>query len=235
MDGKPFPYREWIQKSIAAYDETKGMSIRGRKMIFTKQQYLAALLQGYFGNLSLQEIADKIGMDINSIRWLRTEADFMLLVDWGKRKFAEFFREHILINDFTPSQYDSMAAEFSMLEELLQMQIRVPLYSRLREVARRIESAKEHKLRIRDDHLRFFAKLYKFFLFIEKYKPGVTSKVLQENYKPLADSVVWPDLEEDPEGLYQTLASRDFQKGGRKIDELRRRVDDLVSATRLSP
>ncbi len=233
MDGRPFPYREWIQKSVAAYDQTKGMSIRGKKMIFTKQQYLAALLQGYLGTLSLQEIADKIGMDIVNIRWLRTEADFMLLVDWGKRKFAEFFREHILINDFTASQYDSMAAEFSMLEELLQMQIRVPLYSRLREVARRIESAKEAQLRIRDDHLRFFAKLYKFFVFIEKYKPSVTSKVLQGNYKPLADNVVWPDLEEDPGGLYQTLASRHFEKGDWKIDELRRRLDDLVSAMRL--
>jgi hypothetical protein len=233
MDGRPFPYREWIQKSVAAYDQTKGMSIKGKKMIFTKQQYLAALLQGYLGTLSLQEIADKIGMDIVSIRWLRTEADFMMLVDWGKRKFAEFFREHILINDFTPTQYDSMAAEFSMLEELLQMQIRVPLYSVLREVARRIESAKEAQLRIRDDHLRFFAKLYKFFVFIEKYKPSVTSKVLQGNYKPLADNVVWPDLEEDPDGLYQTLASRHFEKDSWEIDELRRRLDDLVSQVRL--
>lgn len=171
----------------------------------SRQPYqLDAILHIYLGTLSLHEIAARSDSETDGLLFLRSNAAFMRLVDTYKQECAQWIREDLVLNDRTIEEYDSTAADYSMLEEVLRMQIKIPLFSHLREVSQSIKSKSVHGLPIDPNNFRLFRKLYVFFLFAEKYLPTLTSRSLPD-LKQIAEETVWPALSFDEEKLDRVL------------------------------
>ncbi len=78
------PYStDWVHKKIAELkDETYTV-------------HVAALLHIYFGVFTLEEIAEKAGLSLQTLHQLRMNAPFMRLVDTYKKEFSEEIRSTI--------------------------------------------------------------------------------------------------------------------------------------------
>ncbi len=187
----------------------------------------AALLHIYHGTLNLKEISEKAGLSQETLSSLRTKAPFMRLVDTFKKECSREFREDLLINDYFSEEYDSMASDFSMLDEILQMQIKVPLFTHLKDLSQHIKSKKTHCLKIDMSNLKLFRRLFTLFILIEKYAPTLTSKALSE-MKQIAEEIVWPTLDMDIKELDQLL-SKPLATKDRRLEGLRGRLDNLLN------
>ncbi|MEW6163179.1 MAG: hypothetical protein AB1606_07700, partial [Nitrospirota bacterium] len=114
---------------------------------------LAALMHIYTGTLTLEEISKRAGLSLDILRSLRTKAPFMRLVDTFKKECSYDFREDLLINNYLLEQYKSLAADFTMLDEMLQMQIKVPLFTQLRKLSQSLKSRKTYGLKLETSEL----------------------------------------------------------------------------------
>jgi hypothetical protein len=187
---------------------------------------LAALLHIYFGTLSLEEIAALSCIETESILFLRSNGAFMKLVDTFKQECAAWSKEDLILNERTIEEYDSIGADYSILEEVLRMQIKIPLFTELREVAQSIKSKSSYGLPTDPYNLRLFKKLYLFFLFTEKYIPTLTSRSLPD-LKQIAEETVWPAVAFDKEELERVL--RDSAPLSERVGAFKKELQGLTA------
>lgn len=188
--------------------------------------HVAALMHIYLGTLTLEEIAKMAGLSLDGLKNFRTKAPFMRLVDTLKKEFSRDFREDLLINDRLPEEYDSLAEDFTMLDEMVQTQIKVPLFTQLRELSQRLKSRKTYGLKIDTSELMLFKRLFIFFIFVEKYAPTLTSKALSD-MKQVAEEIVWPGLNRDMKEIDRIL-SEPIVARDKRAKELRERLGDIL-------
>ena len=170
----------------------------------TYMVHVAALLHIYFNAFTLKEIADKAHMSLQTLHRLRMNAPFMRLVDTYKKEFAEEIREKLLINTYALDEYDFIASDFTMFDEILQTQIKVPLFTKLKKLSQSIKSRATYNIRIEKSEFLLFKRLFSFFILIEKYSPTLTSKALAQ-MKEIAQETVWPALDMDSQEIERIL------------------------------
>jgi hypothetical protein len=175
---------KWLHKKIA---EFKKENIHYQT---------AALLHIYIGSLTIKEIAEISSMNPETISGLRRNPGFMRLVDNLKKEYSRDVREDLLVNNYHFDEYYSLASDFSLFEDMLQMQIKVPLFTYLKEVSQSIKNKRRYNLAIDMYDLKLFYRLFSFFILIEKYSSTLTSKSLME-MKQIAEEIVWPLLNLD--------------------------------------
>lgn len=188
----------------------------------------AALLHIYHGTLTLKEISERAGMSLDTLQSLRSKAPFMRLVDTLKKEFSREFREDLIINYYRTEEYDSLASDFAMFDEVLQTQIKVPLFTQLKKLSQRIRSRKTYGLKIDTSELMLFRRLFTFFILVEKYAPTLTSKALSD-MKQVAEETVWPGLSMDMEETDRILKEPIVNKDER-VRELKEQLDNLLGS-----
>jgi hypothetical protein len=188
--------QKWLQKRISEYSkEHKALAIlKDRTIVFPEELYLAALMHIYTGMFSLAEIAKAAGVPFKEFQSWRTQIDFMVLVDAAKVNFSSYFRENLLINEYEPTQYRSIAAEYSLFDDQVRTQIRAPLVHKMKHLANSIANYHKVKLKIDRSDLRTFKKLYSFFMFEKSFLPITYSEPMNKDLDIVAKEIVWSKL-----------------------------------------
>ena len=97
-----FLYQRWLQARLHDYvNAVSPQLLQGRQIHMTPLQYGAALLQAYLGQASLPWVADVAGVPLETLKEWRRQPEFLLLMDWSKTLFSEFFRENLALNDYS--------------------------------------------------------------------------------------------------------------------------------------
>ncbi len=211
----------WIQNSILEYrrGNRKLPLLRGRAVIFPERHFAAALMHLYVGTFSLAEIADMVSVTRAELSFLRTQIDFMTLVDTLKVSFTRYFRDKLILNEYRPGEYASIAAEYATFEELARNQIRLPLFRRMKALATSISDKVKFGLSVDLYDLQTFKKLFSFFVFEESFLPAL-SKPSFQHLKRVAKEIVWKRLRADYDEL-DSLLCLDLPGNGAK-DALRK-------------
>ncbi len=198
----------WIENAILEYrkGKRKFRSLNSRYIVFPEREFAAALMHLYVGNFSLNEIAGMVSTPPAKLAFLRTQIDFMTLVDSLKALFARFFRENLILNEYPLADYASIASEYAVFEELARNQIRVPLFRRMKQLADAISDKEHHELPIDVYDLRTFKKLFSFFVFEECFLQALTKPSFPQ-LKQVARKIVWFRLGEDYDALDSLLAT----------------------------
>lgn len=198
----------WIERCILEYRKgnRKIASLKGRRIMFSERHFAAALMHIYVGAFSLSEIASIVSVTPAELASLRSEIDFMTLVDVLKASFARYFREDLILNEYSPVDYAFIAAEYAAFEELVRNQIRVPLYGRMKRLANAINEKERHNLFIDSYDLKSFKKLFSFFVFEECFLRELPKPSLPQ-LKHIAKEIVWDRLKEDYDELASILSS----------------------------
>lgn len=192
-----FFYQQWLGQRLHEYVHVpQAQKLRGRKIDMTPSQYGAALMQAYFGEASLNWIAEHVGIPVKLLRQWRQEPQFLLIMDWSKSIFSRAFQENLILNDYSMAQYYSVAAEIALLEESLRLTIRMPLNRRFVKLGRFLMSRHQNDLDLNNYDLRLFRRLFLFFLALETHWPGESCRCISEDFVTLAKHVVWPLLNE---------------------------------------
>lgn len=187
--------------------------------------HFTALLHIYFGVLTLEEIAEKAGITLQTLHGLRKNAPFMRLVDTYKKEFSGEIRENLLINTYELEEYNIFASDFAMFDEILQTQIKVPLFTQLKKLSQSIKSRATYNIKIEKAEFMLFRRLFSFFILIEKYVPTLTSKALVE-MKEIAQEIVWPALNMDS-GEIDRILSKPTLTRDERVRELRAKLKYL--------
>ena len=166
--------------------------LKGRVLTLSPREYGAVLLQAYLGRVNLKQVADFCRLEATQISEWRKQPEFLLAMDWSKGAFCKEFQELMVLNDYTATQYHEIAAEFSLLEESLRITIRIPLYHRFKMLGQKLISKREHNLEMDYYDLTLFKRLFSFFYALEYHWPSPASKRIKEDFKPFAESTVWP-------------------------------------------
>ncbi|MEW6570719.1 MAG: hypothetical protein AB1390_06045 [Nitrospirota bacterium] len=207
-----------MQKKIAG-NKGDGLHVR-----------LAALLHIYVGALTLREIAGYAGLSAETLQELRANAPFMKMVDTYKKEYANDLREDILVNTYSTEDYDTLASDVALLDEMLRMQIKLPLFTQLRNIAQKIESKSRYNLKIDSYDLMLFRRLFSFLILVEKYATTLTAQALLDMKKTAVDTV-WPGLQLDSNEIDQML-ERPMATIDERLAELRERLDELGKGLR---
>ena len=196
----------WIQNSISEYrrGNSKLAALKGRAVIFPQKHFAAALIHLYVGTFSLAEIADMVSVTRAELGFLRTQIDFMILVDALKVSFTRYFRDKLILNEYGPAEYASIAAEYAAFEELARNQIRLPLFRRMKALATSISDKVEFDLSVDPYDLRTFKKLFSFFVFEQSFLSAL-SKPSFRDLKRVAQEIVWKRLKADYDELDSLL------------------------------
>ncbi len=190
-----FLYERWIKKKVIEYLTIScPPRLKGRIITMKPKEYGAVLLQAYLGKVHLETIADFGGLKVEELLKWRKQPEFLLAMDWSKNIFSKDFRETIILKDFSTSQYHEIAGEFSLLEESLRVSTRIPLYHRFKTVGQRLLSKKMYNLNMNNYDIVLFKRLFAFFFALEFYWPSPASRRIEEDFMPLAKSVVWPTV-----------------------------------------
>jgi hypothetical protein len=210
---------KWIQNSILEYrrGKSKLASLKGRGVIFPERHFAVALMHLYVGTFTLAEIAEMCSLSPAELGFLHTQIDFMMLVDTLKMSFTRYFRDKLILNEYGPAEYASIAAEYAAFEELVRNQIRLPSFRRMKALATSISDKVEFNLSVDLYDLQTFKKLFSFFVFEESFLPAL-SKPSFPHLRRVAKEIVWRRLEEDYDEL-DSLLCVDFL-GDRVKDEL---------------
>ena len=193
-----FLYQQWLHQRLHHYvTSPRPPRLRGRKVALSPTQYGAALMQGYFGQASLDWISKQTKIPVKRLRDWRQEPQFLLVMDWSKSIFSKAFRENLILNDYTAAQYHYIAAEISLLEESLRVAARVPLYQRFMKLGRSLISRHQNNINLSNYDLRLFRRLFLFFLALEYHWPSAAEKRINEDFLPLARDVIWPLLDDN--------------------------------------
>ena len=188
--------------------------------------HVAALLHIYLGALTLDEIAEKAGMTLQTLNGLRMNAPFMRLVDTYKKEFSGEIREKLLINTYNLEGYDFIASDFIVFDDILQTQIKVPLFTKLKKLSQSIKSRATYNIKIEKSEFMLFMRLFSFFILIEKYLPTLTSKALVE-LKEIAQEIVWPALDMDS-GEIDRILSKPLLTRDERLRELRTKLNAVL-------
>ena len=194
-----FLYQQWLHQKLHEYTHgSQPSKLRGRKVVMPVHQYGAALMQAYLGGTSLNWIAEQIEIPINRMCKWRQDLQFLLIMDWSKSIFADTFKEKLILNDYSVTQYHTIAAETSLLEKSLLLSVRSPLYRRFAKLGKRLISQHQNDIDFNTYDLRLFRRLFPFFLCLEYHWPSKAQGQIRKNFLPLAKDVVWPLLEQAP-------------------------------------
>ncbi len=198
----------WIKDTIAEYRQgNRNLGfLKGQIVIFPEMHLAAALMHLYAGAFSLGEIAELVSITQAELTFLRTQMDFMVLVDSFKASFARYFRQSLMVNEYSPVDYASIASEYAFFEELARNQIRIPLFGRIKQLADSIEEKERHQSPIDLDDLRSFKKLFSFFAFEECFLPAL-ARPSSQRLKTIAKEIVWDRLREDYDELSDLVSS----------------------------
>jgi hypothetical protein len=226
---KPEPVylgRRWIQNAISEYRRGRGRlaSLQGKRVIFPERDVAAAAMHLYVGTFTLDEIASVVSLPSAKLAFLRTQIDFMTLVDGIKASFARSFRENLILNEYAPLDYAYIASEYAALEELARNQIRVPLFKHMTKLGRSISEKERYQLPIDFYDLRTFKKLFSFFVFEECFLQALEKPSFPE-LRRIAKDIVWVKLEADYDELDSLLSMRHVRDKMR--DELKARLGSL--------
>jgi hypothetical protein len=130
---RTFLAAKWVIEALDRYHHRPPRAtIMGKRIIFPNYHYLAALLHIYTGTFNIQQIADLSSLPVEELKFHREQLDFMTLVDYLKTRFSEWFREVLIMQDFTLPEYADIAWEYTKLDEMVQSQIKIPLLERLK-------------------------------------------------------------------------------------------------------
>ena len=185
----------WLQETWRAYIQATTQPIlRGRPIKLTSQQYGAALLMVYLGEFPLGKLAALAGVDLAILEEWRGSPEFHLVMDWSKSRFAEFFQENLLLEDYSWREYQEIAGEFACLEESLRVRVRTGLYPQLRDLGARLANQYRHGLSLDTSSFPGFRRLFLFFWALEAFWPSPARPRLRDKLLPLAREVVWPAL-----------------------------------------
>jgi hypothetical protein len=203
----------WIENVIFEYRQGRDM-FAGKQVIFPEKDLAAAAMHLYVGTFSLYEIANVVSLPSARLAFLRTQIDFMTLVDSLKASFSRFFREELILNEYAPIDYVYIASEYAAFEELARNQIRVPLFEKMIKLGRSISEKERHELPIDSYDLRTFKKLFSFFVFEECFLKTLVKPSLPE-LKRIAKEIVWIKLEanyDELDSLFSVDPMRDQVK-----------------------
>jgi hypothetical protein len=190
---------KWLQKKSAEFGNA-----------FSSYQ-VAALMHIYLGTLSLKDISEKAGLSLDRLYSLRTEPGFMYLVDVLKKEFSKEFREDILTGDYSHDEYASLASDFTMLDEMVQMQIKVPLFAQLRELSLGIKTRTAYSLDIETRERMLFKRLFTLFIFVEKYARSLTSRSLPDIRQIAEEILPHTDMNEIDRKLSEPPLAHDIR------------------------
>jgi hypothetical protein len=190
-----FLYQKWLSGALTAFVAAQEPPTwKGRPIFLSPKQYGAALMQAYFGRISLAWIAEVMDLPVKTLREWRREPGFLFVMDGSKAQFVEFFKETLLLTDFSWGNYGDIAGECSLLEDSLRVRLRMALYAIFRPLGDRLDSRHRHGLFLDSHELSLFRRLLLFFLALEHFWPSATGNRLREQLIPLAREVVWPAL-----------------------------------------
>jgi hypothetical protein len=164
----------------------------------------AALIHIYIGALTLHEIALYSGLTSETLKGLRMNARFMKMVDTFKKEYSLDMREDLLVNNYHLEDYDSLASDVALFDEIIQIQIKVPLFTQLRNLSQSIKSRTTHTLKVESSEFMLFRRLFSFLILIEKYSTTLTAQSLLE-MKEIAQEIVWPGLHLDKNEIDRIL------------------------------
>ena len=202
-DPKPvFLGQRWIEKSMSEYrrGKTRLAPLKSRGNIFPQRHFAAALMHVYVGTFSLTEIAGMVSATESELALWRAQIDFMMLVDAIKVSFTKYFRDKLILNEYSPHEYATIAAEYAAFEELARNQIRLPLFRRMKKLANSLSDKVEFDLSVDLYDLKSFKKLFSFFVFEESFLPAL-SRPSFHDLKRVAKEIVWERLKEDYDEL----------------------------------
>lgn len=205
---------KWVGKRVATFEKDSFSPL------------LAALLHIYSSSLTLKDIAEKAGITLETLQGLRKNPRFLRLVDTFKKELSQEIIEDLLVNTYQLEEYDILASDFSLFDEVFQMQIRVPLFSHLKKISDSVKSRTTHGLKIDTSEFMLFQRLFSFFILIEKYTPTLVSKSLQE-MKQTAEDVVWSALGLD-KGEIDRILSKPILMKDERLKELKTRLDNII-------
>lgn len=213
-DNTIFLGQKWIQERISEY--CKGhmslASLKHRPVIFPKEIYFASLLHIYIGTLSLAKIAKAAVIPLKELKSWRSQIDFMVLIDAVRTDFSNYFKENLILNEYTPARYRSIAAEYSLFDEQVRTLIRIPLFDKMKKLANSISNYHKVKLNIDRSDLRTFKKLYSFFMFEKSFLPITYPEPMIKNLDLVAKTIVWTKLGSPYSDTEQLLADNAFKK-----------------------
>jgi hypothetical protein len=223
-----FLYQRWLAEALNAFAASIEQPILGgRPILLSPRQYGAALMQAYLGRTSLAWIAQVMDLPVETLTDWRREPGFLLVMDGSKAQFAEFFKETLLLTDFSWNGYVDIAGEFFLFEDSLRVRLRMALYEIFRPLGEKLGSRHRQGLALETCDLTRFRRLFLFFLALEHYWPSAAGKRLRQQLLPLAREVVWPALgpapwpEEiltaDPERLSLPNLRHDLEAGLKEI------------------
>lgn len=193
-----FLYQQWLHQKLHEYTlGSQPPKLRGRKVVMPIQQYGAALMQAYLGGNSLNWIAEQIGISVELMRNWRQDLQFLLVMDWSKSNFSDTFKEKLILNDYSVTQYHTIAAEVSLLEKSLRLSVRSPLYRRFAQLGQRLISQHQNNIDFNTYDIRLFRRLFLFFLSLEYHWPSKAQRQIRKNFFPLAKDLVWPILKQE--------------------------------------
>lgn len=179
---------KWVIEALDRYhNRPPRATIMGKRIIFPNYHYLAALLHIYTGTFNLRQIADLSSLPYEELSFYREQLDFMTLVDYLKTKFSEWFRESLLMRDFSLPEYVDIAWEYTKLDEMVRSQIKIPLLERLKHLMRAGEEkiAAGRTLDTYDQNV--FRRLMSFFILAETLSPTLSSRLVKEKALPVAE------------------------------------------------
>jgi hypothetical protein len=192
-----FLYQQWLHQQLHEYAHaSQPPKLHGRRVVMPIHQYGAALMQAYLGGNSLIWIAEQIGIPIKRVRQWRQDLQFLLVMDWSKPIFSDTFKEKLIINDYSVTQYHTISAEVSLLEKSLRLSVRSPLYRRFAKLGQRLISQHQNDIDFNTYDLRLFRRLFLFFLCLEYHWSSKAQGQIRKNFLPLAKDVVWPLLKQ---------------------------------------
>lgn len=170
----------WIEGALERYRRRSPKdTIMGKRIAFSDQQYLAALLHIYTGTFSLEGIARLAGLSLEDLLFQRSQVDFMSLVDYLRVRFSEWFREHLLGRDFELEEYGSLALEYIHLEEQVQSQVKIPLLRQLKYLCYELEDLWAGGKRLAPYDEALFRRLLHFFQAAEGLRPTLSSRLVE--------------------------------------------------------
>jgi len=171
----------WVVGALERYRNRRPQdTIMGKPIIFSEHHYLAALLHIYTGTFPLERIAELSGLDLEELRFQRSQVDFMSLVDYLRTKFSEWFREHLLMRDFALVEYGHLALEYIHLEEQVQSQIKIPLLNQLKNLCYELEDKLSGGKLLAPYDEALFRRLLLFFLSAEALRPTLSSRLVNQ-------------------------------------------------------
>jgi hypothetical protein len=101
---------KWLRNKLSTFEENSFPSL------------YTALLHIYLGSLTLEEIAETAGISQETFHKLRLNPRFMRFVDTFKKELSEEIREDLIVESYQFKEYDSLAADFSLYDEMFQFE-----------------------------------------------------------------------------------------------------------------